>query len=283
MLEASRGLGATIAAVNGGGIRADTIPAGVITDKAVRGVLPFANTVCVVHITGLTLGKVLDNSVSALTASSGTGRFLQLSGARMRFDMARPEGDRAFDIETLLPDGSWAPLSPDAIYAVAVPDFLRYGGDGYGMLETENLLSNDQGPTLSSTLILYLEARKQQGVRPQLLGRVVNATAGARPLVYACHENAVATGRQGSFSDSCAEDRSYTALRWLVEPDTTDIGAPRPVALRLTLRLDAKWLTPAASLPEAPSAANSTVHAEHIVVVPGQPDPDGTGHVYTHR
>jgi hypothetical protein len=272
ILDSARGLGATIAIANAGGIR-NTIPAGVITDKRARGVLPFANSVSVLHITGHTLGQALNNSVSALGAASGSGRFLQIAGARMKFDMGRNQTGRAFDVHTLNTNGTWSPLQSDTVYVVAVPDFIRNGGDDFDMLAEKNLQAWDQGPGLASVLIAYLEARyPTPGVRPLLEGRIVNATAGAPPLVYACASSMVLSALEGNLRDGCAAERVYTRIRWAIEPPEGE----EYLAIVLTIRIDPQWL-------EGHNGTGTLADTEFINIISGQVSPAGDGFTYSSR
>ncbi|HRE29927.1 MAG TPA: 5'-nucleotidase C-terminal domain-containing protein, partial [Anaerolineales bacterium] len=68
----------------GGGIRT-SIPAGDITLGQLLEVTPFGNTLARVDLTGAQLKAALENGVSALGGTSGTGRFPQVSGLRFWF------------------------------------------------------------------------------------------------------------------------------------------------------------------------------------------------------
>ncbi|MBX2822188.1 MAG: choice-of-anchor I family protein [Rhodothermaceae bacterium] len=79
-----------VALANGGGIRNDNvIPAGDITELTTFDILPFGNQLTVVeNIPAAQFKELLENAVSAIGGTSGTGRFAQLGGVVMRYDPA---------------------------------------------------------------------------------------------------------------------------------------------------------------------------------------------------
>ena len=77
-----------VALANGGGIRNDNvIPAGDITELTTFDILPFGNQLTVVeNIPAAQFKELLENGVSAIGGSSGTGRFAQLAGVSITYD-----------------------------------------------------------------------------------------------------------------------------------------------------------------------------------------------------
>lgn len=133
--------------INGGGIRT-SIPAGDITLGKLLEVIPFGNALARVDLTGAQLLAALENGVSALGGTSGTGRFANVSGLRYWFNRsgqpARPpvpatsttpalpaqKGTRIFRCEVLI-GTTYQPVDPTRIYRVATNNFMLAGGDGY--------------------------------------------------------------------------------------------------------------------------------------------------------
>ena len=62
-------------------------------------VSPFQNTADIIHVNGRTLREVFEHSVSAVPLLDG--RFLQVSGFRVKFDVRRPVGQRLVSLEAL--------------------------------------------------------------------------------------------------------------------------------------------------------------------------------------
>ncbi len=111
--------GAEIGVHNSGGIRAD-IPKGKITMEQVYTVLPFDNVLVSMDLKG-------DDLLDLFETSSGTGKgMLQVSGARIRYDLRAPAGKRVVE--------AWigaAPLNQSKVYRVVTNDFLAAGGDRF--------------------------------------------------------------------------------------------------------------------------------------------------------
>jgi len=132
--------GADLALVNPGGLRADLLYAaqdgtpgdaeGVTTYAELNSVLPFANNLVSVRLSGASLKKIFEQQWQR----DGTGQipsrpYLQLGTSQnvtYTFDPAREEGDR---ITSLRIDG--AEIDPTAQYKVATFSFLAAGGDNF--------------------------------------------------------------------------------------------------------------------------------------------------------
>ena len=112
-------LGTAAAFYNAGGIRADLAP-GAITLGDLYNAFPFDNVLVAMDLTGADLLEALEQS-----AGMDYG-ILQLSGMKVRFDMARPKGARV--AEAFI---GGKPLDGAATYRVAVQDFLAGGGDRF--------------------------------------------------------------------------------------------------------------------------------------------------------
>ena len=100
--------------------------------------MPWGNTIDVVTIAGETLKSVLEHSVSKYDPNDPDpgGRFVQVSGLVLKFDIRKAPGQRllsAFTGKAGNPD-SWKPIEDEKLYDVAVPSFLAFGGDQYKMI-----------------------------------------------------------------------------------------------------------------------------------------------------
>jgi 5'-nucleotidase len=130
--------GADLAVVNPGGLRNELLFAGtggtnadgVVTFGEANAVLPFANNLSSVSLTGAQLKKVFEQQWQRDAAGNVPSRpYLQLgtsSNVVYTFDPTRAEGDR---ITSLQVDGT--DVDPAATYRVAVPAFLASGGDNF--------------------------------------------------------------------------------------------------------------------------------------------------------
>ncbi len=139
--------GVQIAIQNGGGIRA-SIDAGEVTMGEVLTVLPFQNTLSTFEVTGEAVLAALENGVSEI--ADGAGRFPQVAGMSYTFDAAAEPGARISDV--MVGD---APLDPAATYGAVSNNYVRNGGDGYGMF-VDAANAYDFGPDLADVVAEFL-------------------------------------------------------------------------------------------------------------------------------
>jgi 5'-nucleotidase len=165
---ARRAVDAQVALVNGGGIRGDrVIPAGPLTRGDVIGLLPFANTLVKLQVTGRVLREAIEHGLSQTDRVAGG--YLQVSGARLAWDPRRPAGRRIVRIDV---DGR--ALDDGGRYVVAVPSYLFGGGDGYAFRDATVLVSPESGPDLAA---LVVEATTEAGsIAPTVDGRVIRVS-----------------------------------------------------------------------------------------------------------
>ncbi len=174
--------GADIVIQNGGGIRAD-IDAGEVTLGEVLNVLPFGNLISTLELTGADVLAALENGVSRVEVDENgeplvdgaSGRFPQVAGMRYTFDATQAAGSRIVSAE-VMSDGEYSALDPDAVYRVATNDYMRSGGDGYAILETNAMNAYDQGSPLDQVVADYIAANSPLHV--ELPGRIMHQAGG---------------------------------------------------------------------------------------------------------
>ncbi len=131
----ARAFEADIALQNSGGIRVD-IPAGDMTVADAYELLPFANTMVEIELTGAEIKATLEEGVSNIVDNAGsTGAYPYGSGIRWDLDMTAANGSRFSNVE-VRPKGTtdWIALADDATYTVVTNSFMASGGDGYATL-----------------------------------------------------------------------------------------------------------------------------------------------------
>lgn len=142
--------GVDFAVTNSGGLRADlTCPTtdigtdfcpdygGVAPYPISRGqvlaVLPFGNYVVTLQVDGAELRSILENGFSFMPAANG--RFPQVSGMCVSYEISGTVGSRVISATEQLPDGSCGGPAVDfttgTTYTIAENDFMVNGGDGY--------------------------------------------------------------------------------------------------------------------------------------------------------
>ncbi|WP_298910361.1 bifunctional metallophosphatase/5'-nucleotidase [uncultured Aliiroseovarius sp.] len=161
MLDRVKDQGIQIAMMNGGGIRA-SIDAGDVTMGEVLTVLPFQNTLSTFQVSGAVVLEALENAVSQ--HEEGAGRFMQVAGMTYAFDLSKEPGSRISDVIV-----GGAPIDPAATYGLVSNNFIRNGGDGFGMFrDAQN--AYDFGPDLADVTAEYMA--KMGPVKPMLDGRI---------------------------------------------------------------------------------------------------------------
>lgn len=168
--------GVDIVLQNGGGIRAD-IDAGEVTLGEVLNVLPFGNLISTLELTGADVLAALENGVSQVELDAdgnpmvdgAAGRFPQVAGMRYTFDASQEAGSRIVSAE-VLQDGAYQALDMDAVYRVATNDYMRGGGDGYAILESNAINPYDLGSPLDQVVADYIAANSP--LQAELQGRI---------------------------------------------------------------------------------------------------------------
>lgn len=147
--------GVTIAIQNGGGLRA-SIDEGQITMGEVLTVLPFQNTLATFELTGAGIIEALENGVSRI--EDGAGRFPQVAGLTYMFDAEAEPGSRISGVMVADGSGGFGPIDEAATYGVVSNNYMRGGGDGYDVFETDGQNAYDFGPGLELVVAEFLEA-----------------------------------------------------------------------------------------------------------------------------
>ncbi|WP_341365399.1 5'-nucleotidase C-terminal domain-containing protein [Yoonia sp. BS5-3] len=149
MLDRVKDQGVQIAIQNGGGLRA-SIDGGEITMGEVLTVLPFQNTLSTFEVTGEAIVAALENGVSEI--EEGAGRFPQVAGMSFTVDAAAEPGSRVSEVMV-----GGAPIDLAATYGVVSNNYVRNGGDGYGMF-VDAANAYDYGPDLADVTAEYIAA-----------------------------------------------------------------------------------------------------------------------------
>ncbi len=128
----ARAFRADIALQNSGGVRVD-IPAGPVTVADVYTLLPFANTMVEMDLTGAEIQATLEEGISNWLDNDGSsGAYPYASGLRFDVDLSQPTGSRFSNLEyNARGTDTWVPLDPSATYVVVTNSFMASGGDGY--------------------------------------------------------------------------------------------------------------------------------------------------------
>ena len=177
--------GTDFAITNSGGLRADLtcadpdVPGDFcpapdggdleITDGQVLTVLPFGNSVVTLSVTGEELKDHLERGVSSMPDVSG--RFAQVSGLCVTYDIAAAEGSRILSAVRQAGDGTCTGAAVDfgagSTYTLAENDFMSSGGDGY----PDDIGSAATREPLDQVAADYITANSP--ISPSIQGRIV--------------------------------------------------------------------------------------------------------------
>ena len=145
-----------VAFYNQAGVRA-SLAAGDITFGALYQVLPFANTIVQVDLTGVQLREVLEGAAGA------AGR-LHIGGGSFVYKFSNAPGQRVIESKV-----AGAPLDDARVYRVVTIDYLHTGGDGHtGFAKGTNVKVGD---VEVDAVAAYIAAHSP--VNPRLEGRIV--------------------------------------------------------------------------------------------------------------
>jgi len=172
-----------IALQNGGGVRT-TIPAGPITLGQIQTVMPFANALGIMEITGAELKAALEHAVSI--APNANGAFLQVAGMKYTYDSRKPAGERVVSVNVKGTDGNYSTLVADKKYFVATNIFTAKGGDNFTMFAKAYNEGRVSEPGFVDWEVFkeYIEAQPNKTISPAVEGRIIDvATMPAPPVV----------------------------------------------------------------------------------------------------
>ena len=121
-----------IAIQNGGGVRID-VPKGDFSVGTAYKLLPFANTIVELEMTGDEILKVLEEALDlALKPDGSTGAYPYAAGLRWHIDASKPFGSRFSNIQFKAPgENKWSELDLMRTYKVATNNYIAAGKDGY--------------------------------------------------------------------------------------------------------------------------------------------------------
>ncbi|HLF74698.1 MAG TPA: 5'-nucleotidase C-terminal domain-containing protein, partial [Anaerolineales bacterium] len=178
------------AITNSGGLRADltcpttdnpsdfcppntatSTPPFFITRGQVFTVLPFGNVVVTLQVSGAELKTMLENGVSRMPAADG--RFPQVSGLCVTYDISAPAGSRVTGAVRQAADGSCTgpavDLTAASTYTIAENDFMANGGDGYPNFVSRMTTQNFMDQVLAD----YIAAQPGATISPSIQGRII--------------------------------------------------------------------------------------------------------------
>lgn len=153
---------ADFALQNAGGVRV-SIPAGPVSFETANKVLPFANVLIEMPVTGAQLVATLEDAVANhLDKGGSTGGHPYMAGVRWDLDLSKPRGQRFANVQTRDRNtGAWTAIDPARSYTLVTNDFLASGKEGYSTLGAIYAAGNFVNTYLlyTQTFVDYLQAK----------------------------------------------------------------------------------------------------------------------------
>lgn len=124
--------------------------------------LPFDNSLDLFQLRGDHLKELFEHSVAeSWTSGKFVGKWLmQISGARVTYNMSKPVDDRVVSIDVLdHKTSAYRPINSDEYYLCTAQTFLVNGGDGYEMIKKykRNLYNGPNDVDMVSNYLQYLK------------------------------------------------------------------------------------------------------------------------------
>jgi 2',3'-cyclic-nucleotide 2'-phosphodiesterase (5'-nucleotidase family) len=159
--------------INGGGVRA-SLSAGDVTLRELYSIMPFANRLMLIEVTGEELKLGLEQAGNS--SDSYSGGYALPSGYTYKYDPTASEGNKISDLK--LEDGT--PIELDQTYSLAITNYVYNGGNGVTAFKDATVLINpDEGTQDANALIEYVTAKgeiiPETGLREYYIGQDILA------------------------------------------------------------------------------------------------------------
>ncbi len=150
--------GAQLAILNYGGVR-KSLMAGEISVGDILEVMPFANTLVLIDLTGAELKQALEEDIDFLITKYGihSNDMPYLGGAVMTVRPSAATGLRVTALAIKDGDGVYQPVQPAKVYRAVVNAFVAAGGDGFDTIRKTTGFRSDTGIIDSDAFRDYLK------------------------------------------------------------------------------------------------------------------------------
>ncbi|XP_037510415.1 LOW QUALITY PROTEIN: protein 5NUC-like [Rhipicephalus sanguineus] len=154
---------------NGGAVRAPIPQNRNITMGHILATMPFGMSVVIMTLNGSELRSMFEYSVSEYSFQKKQGRFLQVSGIRVTYNLHYPRNCRVVSLQVLCRRCKvprYETVNDTGVYKIVTTDYITKGGDGYP--KATNATSG--GPADYSVLVEHI--RKITPVKSAIEGRI---------------------------------------------------------------------------------------------------------------
>ncbi len=148
---------AQVAILNNGGVRKDLL-AGSISVGDVLELLPFANTLVLLDLSGAELKDALEQDIDFLIGKKYPAPYPYVAGIRFTVAPQAVRGRRVTALEVRDAAGVYQAVRGDATYRCVVSNFVASGGDGFTPIRNARGFRSDSGIVDSDALRTHLKA-----------------------------------------------------------------------------------------------------------------------------
>ncbi|XP_059608220.1 protein 5NUC-like [Phlebotomus argentipes] len=144
----------------------------IITLADLKAVLPYENTFVLVNVSGSTLKDVLEHSVAKYSITRGLGRFLQMSGVQVKYNLTNNPASRVSSAEILCTNcrvPTFEAVDPLKWYRIIVSTFMKEGGDGFTHFKD----STSEHLPFGEIEAVQTFIEKRSPIYPRIEGRIV--------------------------------------------------------------------------------------------------------------
>ncbi|MFP7755020.1 NAD nucleotidase [Thermodesulfobacteriota bacterium B35] len=198
---------------NAGGVRIN-VPEGEITIDTAYSLLPFANTLFEITMTGSEIKQVLEDAISNYYDNGGsTGSFPYAYGLRYDINMAAPVNTRISGLEIKdRQTGSWSSIVPTRMYVIVTNSYIASGKDGYTTFKT---VQDERGQGVDTYLdyamsfVNYAKSLESEGRDMSPLPPEEHCIKSFRSADSSIRLQLLSTYETGIFDQSASEIVSY--------------------------------------------------------------------------
>jgi len=157
---------------NGGGVRV-SIAKGELTLKRSYELLPFANSMYEIKMTGAEIVQVMEDALLSALDNHSTGSFPYAYGIRYDVDASKPAYSRMGNVEIRdRKTGAWGPMDMKKIYVVITNNYTGGGKDGYVTFKT---VQDERGPgydTMTDYALSFIQYARKLNAEGKALTRL---------------------------------------------------------------------------------------------------------------
>lgn len=119
-------------------------------------IMPFQNTIDKITLKGIHLKQAFEHAVAGYDPAEAAGKFLQVSGIKVTYDLSKPNGQRVKRLRVRCHEcgvPQYEDVDYEKIYDVVTHTYVSGGGDGFAILK-DNKLSSDSSNILDTDVVL---------------------------------------------------------------------------------------------------------------------------------